>query len=524
MRGGAGFKVLQGLWPGLACVTVFILSSSILTFSCEKEQDIIPGDSTEAEVIPLTPRGITKSGDYTVQVNGENMFTGLAGNNHHGYYSFCTFDFKGKVTVRVRSEETINQLEILPTALGISYEQINTNTIEFAMDEPEMITVRVNRNNKNVLHLLTSHPETDRPSPEDANVLYYAGPKEYDVGILELKDNQTLYIEGGAKLNGMILVKDAQNVKIKGRGMIDGTFNESSGNHPEGEEPWRLIYMTRSENIEIEGITLYNSLRWTIHPYTCKGIEIKNIRILNWNYGSDGTDISACQDVRIANSFYRTNDDCIAIKALSFQENAFYPNPRIQNMNVKNILVEGSTLWNMSWGNVFEIGYELRCDSVSDITFRDCDAIMQGSRGAVFSIHNADNALVENVLYEEIRVENADAAGIGRKLFDLAIFYSLFSYDSYWGDTEPNYHWDNLLSPWGNRGSGEFRGRIRNITYRNIEVLDNNFPYSIFHGFDADHQVENVAFKNIVVWTINIPGGEELKLEVNEYVENIHFN
>jgi hypothetical protein len=496
-----------------------------MSVSCEKDPDF--NDSTDtciAQVIPIHPRDIAGSESYAVQVNGENHFVGLAGDGYLGFYSFCTFDFEGSVSVRIWSEEAIDKVEILPSSLGIVPKIISGNTIEFVLDDPEMITLKVNGSNKNVLHLLCSLPETDLPDPDDPDVLYYAGPKVYDVGVLELKDNQTLYIEAGAKLNGMVLVKDARNVTIRGRGMIDGTFNKSSGNHPEGGEPWRLIYMTRSENIKIEGITLYNSLKWTIHPYSCKQININNIRILNWNYGSDGTDISACQDVTISNSFYRTNDDCIAIKAASFEENAFYPNPKIQNMDVKNILVEGSTFWNMSWGNVFEIGYELRCERVGDITFRDCDAIMQGSRGAVFSIHNADQALVENVLYENIRVENAEVGGIGKKLFDLAIFYSLFSYDSYWGDTEPNYHWDNLLGPWGIRGSGEFRGQIRNISYRNIEVMDHNFPYSIFHGFDANHKVENVSFENLVVSGSHVSNKEDRKLKLNNYVENIQFN
>jgi hypothetical protein len=490
--------------------------------SCDKEPDNQDPDSAgSAQVVPIKPRDIPTSDHFAVQVNDENQFVGLAGDGFHGFYSFCTFDFKGKVSIRIWSRSGISNIEVLPTSLGIIPEQSGGNAIEFTLDEAQMITIKVN---DNILHLLCSLPETSRPDPDDPDVLYYAGPKVYDVGVLELKDNQTLYIEAGAKLNGMVLVKDASNVKIRGRGMIDGTYNSASGNHPEGDEPWRLIYLVRSDNIEIEGITLFNSLRWTIHPHSCQDIRIHNIRILNWNYGSDGTDISACQDVSISSSFYRTNDDCIAIKAASFEENAFYPNPGIKNMDVKNILVEGSTFWNISWGNVFEIGYELRCERVGDITFRDCDAIMQGNRGAVFSIHNADHALVENVVYENIRVENAEAGGVGKKLFDLAIFYSLFSYDSYWGDIEPNYHWDNLLGAWGVRGSGEFRGQIRNISYKNIEVMDSNFPYSIFHGFDANHKVENISFENVVVSGMNINTEEKLKLEINNYVELIQFN
>jgi hypothetical protein len=509
--------------------SLLLMTALFTNYSCEKDP-LVPEnqndtiDYGEAVVIPFKPHGIAESKDYTVWVNDTMVFTGQAGNNYHGYYSFCTFDFEGIVTIRVRANQSVNHLDILPRILGINYQNINSETIEFTLDEPEMITLLVNGSNDRALHFLMSLPEVDPPEPMDENVIYYSAGHTHDIGILKLKDNQTLYIEGGARLNGMVLVKDARNVKILGRGMIDGTLNQSSGNSPEGDQPWRLLYMSHAENITLEGITFYNSLRWTIHPYSCKNLTIENIRVLNWNYGSDGIDLSACQEVEIKNSFLRTNDDAIAIKALSFAENAFIPNPRIDNMDVMNVLVEGCTIWNMAYGNALEIGYELRCDLVSDIIFRDCDVIRQQGRGAVLSIHNGDNAVVENILYDNIRVENAETGGTGKKLMDLAIFYSLFSYDSYWGDILPNNHWDNLLSPWGVYGSASNRGLIQNIYFRDIQVLDDNFPYSVIRGWDMDHIVENVTFDNITVRGNKITDEAELDLLFyNEHYKNIQI-
>jgi hypothetical protein len=471
-----------------------------------------------AQVIPITPYGIPVSADYTVQVNGSEVFTGAAGN-----YSFCTFDFDETVTVRVTFVRKINQIKIMPTSLGINHTTINTRTIEFTLDTPEMVTVQINGDLSEVLHLFTSYPETNIPNPGDPDVIYYAGPNEYDIGVLQLQDNQTLYIEAGAKLNGMVFANGATNVKIRGRGMIDGTDLNTSGNYPAGEEPWRLIYMVNSQNIEIEGITLYNSKHWTLHLHQCTNLNMDNIRVLNFRNGSDGTDLSSCQDVVITNSFYQTGDDGIVIKALSFADNAFYPNPMINNMDVKNIRVEGCTMLNYNWGSPFEIGYELRCDRVSDITYTDCDIIMAGQRGAALSIHNTDPAIVENVLYEDIRIENANEGGIGSQLFNLAIFYSLFSYDSYWC-CQYNDHWDNMLSPAPpNQGVTQWRGQIKNITYRDIEVLDDNFPYSIFYGWDSVKKIEGVLLDNVIVNGQAITSAEALQLEFNNYAENIQF-
>ena len=508
------FGKTSGYGIVIAILTFFILS-------CEK-QPTQPTEVVRDTVIHIVPHDIPESDNYTVWVNDSMVFTGQAGNTRHGLYSFSTFDFHGKVNIKVHSDIIIQSLDILPSIKRIAYTQPNENTVEFSLQDPGMITLKINESRHHALHLLTSSPETEKPDPLDPDVHYYEGPKTYDVGVLELHDDQTLYIDAGAVLKGMVLVKDAKNVKIRGRGMIDGSLNDVEGNYPKGEAPWRLIYMLRSEDIEIEGITLFNSLRWTIHSYSCRGMDIDNIRILNWNLGSDGTDISSSQNVSISNSFYRTNDDCIVIKATSFAENAFFPNAPVENMNVKNIHIEGNTLWNINWGNVFEIGYELRCDTVSNITYKDCDVLMQGSRGAVFSIHNTDRAIVDGVLYENIRVEQADHGAMGMKLFNMAIFYSLFSYDSYWGDAF-NGHWDNMLEPWPPRGTSQFRGEIKNITYRNIRFIDEEYPYSIFHGFDLDKNIENIVFENVLLSGNKIKGSVDLKLEVNEFVKNIQF-
>ena len=263
-----------------------------------------------------------------------------------------------------------------------------------------------------------------------------------------------------------------------------------------------------------------------MHCISCQNLEIDNIQIINWDFGSDGFDISGCQDVKVRNSFLRTNDDCIVIKSLSFAENVYYPNPRIENPDVKDILVEGCTVWNMPYGNAFDIGFELRCNKVSDIVFRDCDVLMQDGRGAIFSIHNGDNAIVENILYDNIRVENADQ-GSAHKLFDIAILFSYWSYDKF-EDPEMNekykYHdaWDNLLPVLPGREAfhASHRGYVKNVHFRNIQILDGKFPYSVLNGFDDDHRVENVTFENITVSGKRISSEKELKL-YSKYTKNI---
>lgn len=111
-------------------------------------------------------------------------------------------------------------------------------------------------------------------------------------------------------------------------------------------------------------------------------------------------------------SIIRACDDCICIKACPL------PSPAAC-CNVKNVHVHGCTLWNAEPGNALEIGYELRCNEVSDIVFFDCDIIhceYEGNQsGGVLTIHNADRANVHNILYENIRIEDAQ-----EKLVDIS--------------------------------------------------------------------------------------------------------
>ena len=483
---------------------------------------------TEAQVVSYQAPGITASRDFQIWVNGQRVFTGQAGSQRQGYYSFSTFDFSGSATIKIKSLMAIKWLDLLPSSLNIDHFMVDEYTFEFTLEEPADVTVLLNNDRNNALHLLTNKPEINQPVPGEEGVLFYKAGETYDVGVLDLKDDQTLYIEGGARLKGMIRVRDAKNVRILGRGMIDGTDNKSQGNGRFKDEPWRLIYMENASQVKVAGITLYNSLKWTIHTYDCSDLEFDHINIVNSDYGSDGIDISGCQRVKITNSFLRTNDDCVVLKSLSFAENSYYPNPRRQNPDVEEILVEGCTLWNMPYGNCFEIGFELRCSKVKNVIYRDCDVIMQQGRGAVFSIHNSDNAVVENILYDNIRVENADQ-GNANKLFDLAILFSVWSYDRFekaelnrkyrYNDT-----WDNLLPVLPGRAvfHSSHRGHIRNIRFHNIQVLDGKFPFSVINGFDEDHLVENVTFEDITVKGKRIASAEELKL-VTRFAKDIQI-
>ena len=123
-----------------------------------------------------------------------------------------------------------------------------------------------------------------------------------------------------------------------------------------------------------------------------------------------------------------------------------------------------------------EIGYELRCKEVSDILYTDCDIIhceYEGNQsGGVLTIHNADRARVSNVVYENIRIEDAQ-----EKLVDIKILDSKYSLD-------------------------RVRGEVEDVYFRNITVDGPIFPVSIIRGFEMHQEVRwprRIHFENVVI-------------------------
>ena len=99
------------------------------------------------------------------------------------------------------------------------------------------------------LHLFADPDKTYEVPSED--VIYF-GCGEHNVGRIELKSGQTVFIDKGAVVYGEIYAIDAENVKIIGKGILD----HSKATHFEDDgfvDPYRPspIEIRYSKNIEI---------------------------------------------------------------------------------------------------------------------------------------------------------------------------------------------------------------------------------------------------------------------------------
>jgi len=248
----------------------------------------------------------------------------------------------------------VKWVDVRPHSSAIEPTWGSDGTIELRISKPCKLSIELNGRITMPLYIFANPPETDKPLKTDKNVIFLDGGKVHNIDLLNITSNQMVYIEGGAVVRGAVRAVHARNIKIRGRGIMDGTSNISH---------------------------------------------------------------DRC--------FIRTKDDCIAIKA-----NFEYPPEEI----VENIKVTDCVFWNALWGNALEIGFELRAQEVKNIEFSNCDVI-HVEAGAVISIHNADQSVVHDVLFNNIRIEDAR-----HKLFDMVILLSQYSVDGPGTDVERKYH------------------------------------------------------------------------------------
>ncbi len=449
------------------------------------------------------PEGFASEKFYQVKVNGIQIpvfDTPIA--------SYAVLDFLGEAEVEINTMFDVRWVDIRPLRTGLRPEYTGDNSFKFKMNSPENISLELNgRIRQQPLFILAGKPELSRPLKSDKNVIWFEGGRLYNDVKLELQDDQTVYIEGGAVVQGYIFAKGKKNIKICGKGILDGSLNKNTvGNEN------RFISLTDCENIKIEDITLHNGTTWQVALFHCNNAEINRIKIVSESGSDDGMDIFRCTNVVVDGVFAHTKDDCVAIKS-----GGEYP----AKHPTDHILVKNCTFWNSIWGNAIEVGFELYSNEVKNIRFENIDVI-HVEDGATMSIHNAGQANVHDVVFENIRVEDSR-----QKLFDVAIFFSQWGPDGIRdpGFIKKNYlngAWDGVQKiPEGQEAyHRQFRGTIKDIVFKDIQVVGGLMPFSVFHGFDKEKNVTGVKIINLTYMGTKLTDHEGAKIR-QQNTENL---
>ena len=425
-----------------------------------------------------------------------------------------------------------SQVKIRPRSLGIVPKITEQGNIKFTLEKPAFFTVEAYGRNK-ALHIFADDIKDYGVSPADENVIYF-GAGEHNVGLIELKSNQTLFIDEGAVVYASVFALDAENIKILGRGILDNSRNkeeilfechmENNFAQVNNAKRRHTVQLEYCENILIDGITIRDSLVYNIRPLACKNFNVQNVKIIGcWRYNSDGIDMHNCQDVHIDNCFIRTYDDCICAKGFdcfyegdveTSVEQAMYRNGKSYDV-FKNVLVENCTLWN-DWGKCFEIGAETRAEEICDIKFRNCDIIHV--TGSILDSMNVDYADVHDISYENINVEvDEEIPAQVMQKNDAEVYLN----------PNPN-HMPFVITSYVEyhkeySAGGVRRGKNRNLTFKNIRVYGDKPVKFRFSGYDETHKVENVTICDVYLNDEKITDLEPQNIVLEQFTDNIVF-
>lgn len=420
----------------------------LITFITAQANDVI---------IYKAPEGAASAPEYELEVNGQKVFV-----YNTRPAAIAYFSFEGKVDIKVTFLSKIYDYDIRPKSRNLEA-VLDRNQVSFSLDKPESLSLEINKNIKRPLFIFANPLETNVPEKSDKNVIFFEGGKIHFPGEVLIKSNQIVYIEGGAVVRGNFMTDKGKNIKILGRGILDNSMY-LKGQH-------RPIEINECEDVLLDGIILTEARHWNCASFASKNVTYNNLKIVSDNDWDDGIDIVGSQNVLVNNCFIRTKDDCIAIKS-----GVNYFTKFNSSFNVDNITIQNSVMWNGVWGNGLEIGFETRTDTIQNVTFRNCDLIhVEGPEGT-FTIHNGDRAVVKNVLYENIRVEDSQGW-----LIDFKILNSRYTKDTK-------------------------KGKIEGIKFKNITVEGEHFPYSQFLGFDETNRITGIEIENLKILGTEING------------------
>lgn len=442
---------------------------------------------TQSLVVVYPPiKGLQTSDLFEVSANGQSIwtekirtdfdieklpswFTETEYTNQQQEVHIANFSCEGPLKVQIKVNSRVDSVHISPKSRKI-IPQINENIIFFELQGPDKLYIRIN--DLPALCFIANPLESMVPDSTDENVIYFE-PGVHRPGMIHPKSNTTIYIAGGAIVYGGIETDGESNIKVLGRGILDGEFKYR-----------RMVNPKNSSNLYFDGVIIRKGRSWTNTIVNCDSVIYHNVKVISFRPGGDGINPLNSRDVIVDHCFLRCTDDCIAIKA---------PN---ETQFTKNIRITNNTMIGYAFSDGVTIGFETNGPVMSDIYVKNCDIIQArgGSRvdgHSAFSIICDGPALIHDVYYDNIRVE-PDVF----KLFELHI-----TDGTQYGINPP--------------------GNIRNIHLNNIKWSSER-PI-ILKGFDSNHTIENVYFKNCRAKGELLTGLRKDLFQIHSFVKHVHF-
>jgi hypothetical protein len=383
------------------------------------------------------------------------------------------FDIAGPVEVSVKKNNgDVRRVQVRPDSAGVRAE-LAGNTAIFRLEKPTKVSVEFDGDRLHNLHLIANAMAPEWPAAGPGVIHFGPGvhtPPEGQASF-RIPSDTTVVIDGGALVQGVLEVIDAQNVRIVGRGILDGAE--------------RGVLVARSRNVTIDGIIVRNPKHYTVLCGQSSGLVIRDIKSFSASSWSDGIDMMSCSDVTVDNVFMRNSDDTIAVYGGRWEYGG----------DARNIVVENSTLW-ADIAHPINIGLhgsKGKAEVLEKLTFRNIDVLGHDEDDrnyqGVMAITDGDGNLVRDVLFEDIRIDDIQEG----MLFNFRVVFN------------------EKYSHAPGRG-------IDGVTVRNVSFKGGDINRPVIAGHAQDRQVRNITIDNVTV------GGKRIErsaIDVGAFVDGL---
>ncbi|WP_442952844.1 discoidin domain-containing protein [Paenibacillus sp. Soil522] len=324
--------------------------------------------------------------------------------------------------------------------------------------------------------------EVNPPSPSDPNVIYL-GPGLYQQDYT-VPSGKTLYVAGGAVIQGSINLNSATNAKVIGRGVLD---------RPAG----RAISVDNSNQITIDGIIVSNygsadGGGCAINLGNTSNVLINNFKAFGANKWGDGIDTFAATNITINDSFIRSHDDSVAIyNARANGGNVWYGDTK--NITLTNSILMPDLARPINMGTHGFTWAPGGGQTIENVTFSNLDLwIYNGGQRIQFI--SADGNLIQNVNFNDIRIDDTRE---GRFLV-----MSVKKWDYGHGRGINNVHFKN---------------------FKNVSYTGSGLGTNPIEGYDSTRMIQNITFENLKMNGTVITNAAQGNFTTNGYTSNINF-
>ncbi len=477
------------------------------------------------ETYPQEPNAVI-SDNYKVFVNEKPVLVYSVGETKD--VAYCHFAFAGKITVRIQVSEVVNNYNLSPHSYGIISKNLGNN-ITFELDKPRKLLLK--EVNKLVEHLciFADPPQDNAPIIDGTNVisildkgadntgttdnlsiiqnaldklpsggvLYFPAGRYTAGGDIVMKSDRSIYLSAGATIQASlenelrVNFSKANNVKLFGRGSIDGCGDRFRANYKNAEgkviEAGKTILYCNesSNNCTIEGVVVKNAITWTSIVMYTKNWNVYNLKIVNGRKytNHDCWDPHDAVNMMVDDCFLYGTDDAIAYSVLS------------PNLDL-NTTFRNSTFFNGHMGTTVRIGPWVG-ENTKNITVENNDHLLGGNNDNTLGFYLGGS--ISNLRYLNNRIENAQFGTILIRTF-----------------------WDDHYA--GKAKSGSLENLVFDRLYIEYPSIGWNGHFGRFEGENPANFVKNITFKDFYQQGVLQTSEKTADIEiVGKYVSNVQF-